>query len=253
MQTPRPSLIVSIHDVSPLTRVRVEDMLVALKEVGVERTSLLVIPDHHHKAAMAEDPDFCAWLREKQVQGHEIVLHGYYHRRPQGGANWWQKLITEHYTAGEGEFFDLTENQAKARLEKAKVEFAEAGFHPIGFIAPAWLLGADAEEAVRKAGFLYTTRLQNFKDLRSGREDAGQSLVWSVRAAWRRTVSLWWNAHLAGRLKNNPLFRVGLHPPDWDHPAISRQILELIAGARKEREVATYADWSDLATTSVEG
>ena len=39
----------------------------------------------------------------------------------------------------------------------------------VGFIAPAWLLGANAEIAIRKLGFLYTTRLgrvQTFGALR---------------------------------------------------------------------------------------
>ena len=246
MQTPRPVLIVSIHDVSPLTRVRVAEMLEDLARAGIHRTSLLVIPDHHHKAMIGEDAEFCDWLRPLKVR-HEVVLHGYYHKRAKmRESGWWQTLVTEHYTAGEGEFFDLSEVQAKVRLEKAKMEFAAQGFHPTGFIAPAWLLGPEAEEAVRKAGFLYTTRLQNFKDLRTGREDASQSLVWSVRSGWRRAVSLRWNAYLAGRLEKNPLLRVGLHPPDWDHPAIKRQILGLIEAARVRREVVAYEDWAGL-------
>ncbi len=244
MQTPRPALIVSIHDVSPLTRVTAEEMLADLAAIGIGRTSLLVIPDHHHRAMIGEDPAFCAWLREVADQGHEIVLHGYYHKRPKKeGAGWWQKIITEQYTAGEGEFFDLTQTQARVRLEKAREEFAAQGFRPTGFIAPAWLLGTEAEEAVRKAGFTYTTRLQNFKDLRTGREDVSQSLVWSVRSGWRRSVSLKWNAYLAKKLAPNPLLRVGLHPPDWNHPAIKRQILDLIAAARNERDVMTYESW----------
>lgn len=244
MQTPRPALVVSIHDVSPLTQKVTDEILRDLKEVGVERTSLLVIPDHHHKAMIGEDSGFCEWLRGLQRDGHEVVLHGYYHKRPKKeGGGWWQRLVTEHYTAGEGEFFDLTENQARVRLEKARQEFAAEGFHPTGFIAPAWLLGQDAETAVRKAGFVYTTRLQNFKDLSSGREDPSQSLVWSVRSGWRRAVSLRWNAFLARKLAGNPLLRVGLHPPDWTYPAIKRQILGLIGDARKDRCVETYQGW----------
>jgi predicted deacetylase len=218
-------------------------MLHDLAEAGVNRTSLLVIPDHHHKALMAEDPDFCEWLRNWQCNGQEVVLHGYFHKRPKRGGGWAQSLITEHYTAGEGEFFDLTQPEATARLRKAKAEFAAAGFHPTGFIAPAWLLGTEAEAAVKRAGFGYTTRLKNFKDLETGQETLSQSLVWSVRSGWRRQVSLWWNAWLAGRLANAPLLRVGLHPPDWMHPKIRAQALDLIRAALAGREVLTYDDW----------
>lgn len=246
MQTSHPALIVSIHDVSPLTQKVVEVMLRDLAEAGVTRTSLLVIPNHHRKAPMGEDAAFCEWLRDWQRNGQEIVLHGYFHQRPSGGGGWAKALITEHYTAGEGEFFDLSHADATARLEKAKEEFAAAGFHPAGFIAPAWLLGSEAEDAVKNAGFRYTTRLKNFKDLETGQETQSQSLVWSVRSGWRRRVSLWWNAFLFHRLAETPMLRVGLHPPDWAHPAIRSQALDLIRAALAGREVMTYGNWFDL-------
>lgn len=240
MQTSRPAMVISIHDVSPLTRTRTEIMLADLESLGVRRTSLLVIPNHHHKAPMLEDASYCKWLTATATLGHEVVLHGYYHLRPKGAGS---NLVTEHYTAGEGEFYDLSEAEAAERLNRGLEDFRKAGFSPLGFIAPAWLLGSDAERAVREAGFGYTTRLGNFKDLISGREFASQSLVWSVRAGWRRVLSLGWNATLARRLKINPLFRVGLHPPDWDHPAIRKQILRLISAALAERDAITYEDW----------
>lgn len=243
MQTSHPALIVSIHDVSPLTWNRVGEMLGDLSAAGVARTSLLVIPNHHHKAPMNEDAGFCRWLGEVERAGHEIVLHGYYHQRPSRGGEWAKTLVTEYYTAGEGEFFDLSEMEAAWRLEKAQTEFAAAGFRPTGFIAPAWLLGTDAEAAVKKADFSYTTRLKNFKNLRTGEETPAQSLVWSVRSGWRRQVSLWWNAFLFRRLATSPMLRVGLHPPDWTHPAIRTQALDLIRAALAGREVMTYDGW----------
>lgn len=240
MQTPRPALIVSIHDVSPLTADRTRVVLTDLARIGVKRTSLLVIPDHHEKAPLLSDPSCCAWLREMAAEGHEIVLHGYYHRRQATKAGMASTLVTEYYTAGEGEYFDLTREEATARLRRGREEFTQAGLTASGFIAPAWLLGAEAEEAVRAEGFTYTTRLQNVKDLTSGTETPTQSLVWSVRAGWRRTISLGWNAFLFQRLKSNPIMRIGLHPPDWDHPKIRRQILNLTSAALVEREAITY-------------
>ena len=92
-------------------------------------------------------------------------MHGYFHQRPASPGGWRQRLITEHYTAGEGEFYDLTEGEAACRLAMGTQALAAIGLFPRGFIAPAWLLGAEAEVAVRKAGFDYTTRLRTFKDL----------------------------------------------------------------------------------------
>jgi len=217
-------------------------MMCDLAEVRVGRIPLLVIPNHHKKAPIREDPAFCEWLG-RAAQGREVVLHGYFHMRPRGIGGWWDTAITEHFTAGEGEFYDLAEGEATFRLESAKREFAAAGLSSRGFIAPAWLLGDEAEEAVRKAGFDYTTRLRNFKDLVTGRQTASQSLVWSVRCGWRRVLSLWWNALLARKLWEAPLLRIGLHPSDWQHERIRRQALELIRAALAGREVMTYEDW----------
>lgn len=244
MQNARPALVVSIHDVSPSTEKRVVSMLADLEEAGLKTTSLLVIPDHHHKAPLAKSPGCAAWLRSLTVEGpHEAVLHGYYHQRPPRKTGLVASLITEQYTAGEGEFFDLTQEEASAKLARGLADFAAAGLSSRGFIAPAWLLGEDAEAAVRDGGFLYTTRLGSCKNLVTGQVFASQSLVWSVRAAWRRWMSLAWNALLFNRLRKNSLMRIGLHPPDWDHPAIKAQILRKIRQALAGREAMTYDQW----------
>lgn len=161
-----------------------------------------------------------------------------------------QKLVTEQYTSGEGEFFDLSREEAAQRLGEAREIFQRENFRFTGFIAPAWLLGEAAEAAVRETGFAYTTRLGNIKDLRNGLVTPTQSLVWSVRAAWRRSMSLAWNAFLAKRLAGNPVMRVGLHPPDWDYGAIRNQSLRLIRAALAAREAITYEEWLQRARAS---
>ena len=126
-------LAVSVHDVSPLTRDRVEVMLRDLAEVGVGVTSLLVVPDHHHRADIDQDSGFLAWLREKEAAGHEMVLHGFYHRREKaGGGGWTRKIVTEHYTAGEGEFYDLDYETARGRMGRGREKLTGAGLEVIG-------------------------------------------------------------------------------------------------------------------------
>jgi uncharacterized protein len=242
MQTPRRALVVSIHDVSPSTRDIVTLLLRDLGAAGIDRVSLLVIPNLHHVAPIDRDGPFCDWLRAASRHA-EVVLHGYFHQRPASPGGWRQRLITEHYTAGEGEFYDLTEGEAACRLAMGTQALAAIGLFPRGFIAPAWLLGAEAEVALRKAGFDYTTRLCSFKDLRTGRQTSSQSLVWSVRSGWRRMASLRWNALLANSLRKRGLMRIGLHPPDWNHQAIRRQVARLIRDALATREAITYEDW----------
>ena len=238
-------LIVSLHDVSPLTRPVFTAMLGELAALGVERTSLLVIPDHHHRGHMLADAGFCRWLAGLAKKGYELVVHGYYHQRPaRPDETWWQRGVTRIYTKGEGEFYDLPKDEAAERLGRATADFARLDAPaPVGFIAPAWLLGAAARQAVSEAGFRYTTYLTGIQDLRAP-EGAdfipARSLVYSCRNRWRRTVSLGWNATLFRRNRDAATMRLSLHPPDYQHPHIWRQVRRLVGHALREREPATY-------------
>ena len=71
------ALVVSIHDVAPATRARIERMLAQVAKAGVPRCSLLVVPDYHHSGRSLGESGFVAWLQELSAQGHEIVLHGF--------------------------------------------------------------------------------------------------------------------------------------------------------------------------------
>ena len=238
------SLVVSLHDVSPLTRTECADLLAHLRGLGVAHTSLLVVPNHHHRAPMLDDASFGEWLRALAAAGHEIVIHGYHHARDRrAGESVRDKFTTRLYTADEGEFYDLDRAAAARLVTQAREEFQQLGLAPAGFIAPAWLLGREAEEALRELSCAYTTRLSSVLDLRSGRVFPSQSLVWSVRSAWRRQVSLAWNSLLFRRLAANPLLRISIHPVDLAHAKIWQQIRELLTRALADREALTYLAW----------
>jgi predicted deacetylase len=238
------ALVVSVHDVAPVTQARVAEIVRQTSALGVATASLLVVPNYHRQGASMANRDFCAWLQGLEEKGNEIVLHGFYHertRRPNESPR--DKMITRFYTADEGEFFDLGYGEALALIEQAQQDFAAQGFRPRGFIAPAWLLGTEAERAVIDAGMTYTTTLRRVRDFVAREEVSSQSLVYSVRSSWRRGVSLGWNRWLFSRLTNNALLRLSLHPPDISHAAISRQIEEVITRALRDREAMTYQAW----------
>ncbi|MCX6975002.1 MAG: hypothetical protein NTZ94_12055, partial [Verrucomicrobia bacterium] len=96
---------------------------------------------------------------------------------------------------------------------------------------------------VKQEGFEYTTRIATVSDFTNGRVHAARSLVWSVRARWRRTCSLAWNEGLFLALRDTPLLRIGIHPPDWDYTAIRSQILHLSGTALARRQAMTYQHW----------
>jgi uncharacterized protein len=237
-------VVVSLHDVSPLTWRRCDVILRDLAGVGAGVVSLLVVPDHHGRGRISADGEFREWLAGRVAVGHEAVLHGWRHlREARGDEGWWTRMVTERYTAGEGEFHDLGEEEAARRLAWGRGEFAACGLEAVGFVAPAWLLGEEAERAVRAAGFGYTTRIGGVWDFRRGRVVRARSLVWSVRAGWRRVCSLAWNRGLAAAVRGAPLVRIGVHPPDWDHAAVRRQVLGLVGGALAGRRAMTYEGW----------
>lgn len=241
------AVVVSIHDVSPVTWDRTREILGDLEASGVDAVSLLVIPDHHGKGTVSACEGFGEWLAGRVSRGDEAVQHGYFHRREARAADGLAKrVVTESYTAGEGEFFDVDYDEALEKLRRGRAELAACGVRAEGFIAPAWLLGARAEEAVKAEGFDYTTRIAVVRDFKSGRDFPSRSLVWSVRAGWRRVCSLAWNHTLAAAVGGAPLCRIGIHPPDWDHGAIRRQILSLTRGMLAGRRAMTYQQWLTL-------
>lgn len=240
----REALIVSVHDVAPATRVVAEKIILELARRGVPVCSLLVVPNYHHRGSSMEDHGFVRWLQELEGQGHEIVIHGYFHERPRRPAeNIREKFFTRFYTSEEGEFYDLDYEEALRRITQARDDFAGAGLTPRGFIAPAWLLGAAAERAAAEAEMEYTTHLTGVRDLRSGKDFLARTLVYSVRSDWRRAMSLLWNGVLCRHLAGSSLARVSIHPPDYGHPEIWRQIVRSIDRLAKDRRATTYRDW----------
>ena len=190
------------------------------------------------------DPGFCSWLQKMEANGHEVVIHGFFHqrtRRKKESAR--AKIATRFHTADEGEFFDLSYADALRLIREARQDFETHGLYPHGFIAPAWLLGGEAERAAIDAGMEYTTTLRTVRDFAARQNFTSQSLVYSSRSAWRRGMSLAWNRSLFRSLTRNPLLRLGIHPPDIAHRAIWRQIVKIIDQALGDRQAMTYQDW----------
>lgn len=237
-------VIVSIHDVTQHNSARVSKMLEALRGIGIPRCSLLVVPNYHRRGPMKDDVSFCSWMQEARRDGHEIVAHGFYHlrdSRPRESLS--DRWVTRFYTRGEGEFYDMSEFEAEHRIKMVLASFRSTAIPVRGFIAPAWLLSAGAQRALARLGFEYTTLVGAIVDLTYKRHIAARSLVYSTSAAWRRAASLVWNQILFSRQKARSLVRIGIHPPDFEHPAIWRQILRFARSLSRTHLATTYADW----------
>src|SRR6266581_8815847 len=241
---PADFVVVSVHDVAPCTQQITSTIISELSAHGVRVCSVLVVPDYHHEGLFARHREFVTWLRMLEADGHEVVIHGYFHERsPQTRETLRDKFVTRFYTQKEGEFYDLSYEEALRRITTARDEFRAHGLKPRGFIAPAWLLGNEAERAVCDAQMEYTTRLRSVCDLRSGNVFPARTLVYSVHSAWRRALSRSWNAALFRLLKTKTLLRISIHPCDFSQRAIWTQILEFIAATKSARTATTYQDW----------
>lgn len=238
------SLIVSIHDVAPSTGTQIEKIIAEVARKGVRVCSLLVVPDYHHQGLFAQDRRFVSWLRNLEADGHEIVIHGYFHERPpRRNERWHDKFITRFYTRHEGEFYDLDYDEALRRITTARDQFREAGLSPRGFVAPAWLLSKEGEQATRDAELEYTTRLRTVRDLRAEKNFAARTIVYSAENRWRRSASLTWNGLLFRLMKGRQLLRVSIHPPDFLYPRVWAQILDSLDEMGRIRTSTTYRDW----------
>src|SRR6266699_5579193 len=78
----RDFIVVSLHDVAPASQQIANTIISELARHGVRVCSLLVVPDYHHQGLITTDGQFMSWLRGLESDGHEIVIHGYFHERP---------------------------------------------------------------------------------------------------------------------------------------------------------------------------
>ncbi len=238
------SVVVSLHDVAPRTQQIASRIISELSAHSVRVCSVLVVPNYHHQGPFAKHREFVTWLQALEADGHEVVIHGFFHERPpQSDETLRDKFMTRFYTQNEGEFYDLGYEEALRRITTARDQFRALGLNPRGFIAPAWLLGDEAEQAVRDAELEYTTRLRTVCDLRSESVFPARTLVYSVHNTWRRALSRSWNATLFHLMRTNPLLRISIHPPDYFQPIIWKQILGFIAATKGTRTAMTYQDW----------
>jgi len=240
------ALIVSLHDAHPGSHAAIAEQLRFLAGYGIARTSILVVPDFHHEGSVREDRAFCQAVSGWQEQGHEIVLHGYFHDRKDSPREKLSTLFwTRLYTSREAEFLDLPPDEARVRVRRGRDLFAAQGWNARGFIAPAWLMAPGFIDLLAELGFTYTNRLGDIVPLPASRRApvVSQSLCYSTRAGWRRFASAVWNKHLFGKLRQTDLVRLSLHPRDLEFPLLRRQIDQILrATFRQGFQPTTYAD-----------
>nr|WP_229477088.1 DUF2334 domain-containing protein [Massilia rubra] len=169
----RAALCVVIHDVAPATWPDCLRLSQAVREVADVALTWLVVPRWH--GSEARSPVFEAALDGLLADGHELALHGYSHLDTAARSSGWRsRFLRGVYTEGEGEFAALDVGEARRRIALGRAWFDARGWPVSGFIAPAWLLGDGAWEALRASPFIYTTTWRHFHCLMPREAQSGQ-------------------------------------------------------------------------------
>jgi len=230
---------VSIHDVSPAWQDEVELALEAAHAHGV-RPALLVVPDFHGRASLADHPDYCERLRELQADGHEIYLHGYYHQ-----ARTWAEASAassgsgavaraKHVFAqnvvsgGEAEFSDVSHDEALHRLDEGERMLRDAGLAIRGFVAPAWSMPAWVHALLAYRGYSFTEDHTRVYDPAQKRSRASVVLNYASRTPGRLLSSVAW-CRIARPARRVLPARIAIHPADMKYALLRSEIESLLA------------------------
>lgn len=243
MSAPRDRLLLaSIHDVSPRFEGEVDGLLEILAAHTGARLAMLVVPNHWGDAPIVPGSPFATRLREWASAGIEIFLHGFYHRDDSGHATARDRLRARYMTAGEGEFLGLSKVEAADRVARGRTLLENVIGRSIdGFVAPAWLYGGGALEALRDAEIrIAEDHMRVWSPLNGRQLASGPVITWASRTRMRLLSSL--VAAAALRHAPIPVLRIGVHPPDIRHQALVNSIKQTFESAAAKRRVARYSD-----------
>ena len=237
-------LILSIHDVGPRFEREVDILHERLSQMaGPGKAAMLVVPDHWGEAPILARSPFAARLRGWAECGTEIFLHGWFHRdlAKHGGLALFK---ARHMTAGEGEFLGLSRDEAARRMRNGRELLEDIIGRPVtGFVAPAWLYGPGALEALSAEGFGIAEDHMKVWHPPSGRVlSRGPVITWASRSKSRIASSLAFAALARRALGPAGVLRLAVHPGDTGVPALLKSIDKTLAALSRKREIIGYAD-----------
>jgi predicted deacetylase len=242
MQARSRLLLASIHDVSPRFESEVDRLLDLLHPHVGSRLAMLVVPNHWGDAPIVPGSHFATRLRAWSDAGVEMFLHGFYHRDESAHRAATARLRARVLTASEGEFLGLSTADAANRIRRGQALLEDVTGRPIaGFIAPAWLYGGGALEALRKLGVpIAEDHFRVWSPATGAVLARGPVITWASRSRLRLASSL----AAAAALRHAPLniLRVGVHPPDVRHSTLVKSIERTFVVVTETRNAARYSD-----------
>lgn len=247
-------MLLSVHDVGPRFLPQIDRLVAHLRfHAESPALALLVVPDHWGAAPIRGDRDFARWLRRRREEGAEILLHGWSHRDDSVHAGAADRLRASRMTAGEGEFLGLDRAEALRRMRDGRMLLEDiVGARVDGFVAPAWLYGVGAREALGEAGFRIAEDHFRVWNPQDGRVLArGPVITWASRSLPRMLSSLVFARAARAVLPLLPTVRIGVHPGDTAELAIMDSIRATVRRFRISHRPSPYADLSRAPSTTL--
>ena len=246
MASSDPSLLVSIHDVSPKFEGQVDRLadIVSRGMAGEQRYAMLVVPDHWGNAPIVPGSPFATRLRDWSDAGVDMFVHGWFHidRSEHDGAL--ARFKAKRMTAGEGEFLGLDRRTAQARMDDGRKLIEDIiGRRAVGFIAPAWLYGDGAMRALDDVGFaLAEDHMKVWRPATGEVVARGPVITWASRSRWRIASSLAVAAVARAALPRRPWMRLAVHPGDTNVPALRDSIARTVDSLSRRARFARYRE-----------
>lgn len=236
---------VSLHDVSPAWDAEIDHALAMCADFGI-KPGLLVVPDFHGRAPLASRPRYAGKLRALQGAGHEIFLHGYFHRarpanegpagdgRPTGVTHAFAQAVV---SAGEAEFSDVTRSEARERLAMGKKVLEDAGLAIDGFVPPAWSSPPWLADELAQMGITYTEDHLSVSNPVTKRRRPSLVLNFASRTKARMASTIAF-CRVARPLGHLVPTRVALHPGDMTKARLRDEARNLLAWASRQELVS---------------
>ncbi|GGY73410.1 polysaccharide deacetylase family protein [Marinobacter zhanjiangensis] len=202
--------LISIHDVMPETRQRVQALLDRMPaSVPARSVLLLVVPGRDWSAGDR------AWLASLQRQGYPLAGHGWCHQCAPPRTVY-HRLHSALLSRDAAEHLSLDTDSIAALIRASYLWFEQQGLEPPElYVPPAWALGPMRRPALRRLPFRYYETLTGIYDAERDRffrmPVIGFEADTTVRALMLRLIN---NVQLClARWRRQPV-RIAIHPYD---------------------------------------
>src|SRR5450631_401781 len=224
------ALLVSIHDVSPITWGESAQAIDLARAAGVpdRALSLLVIPRHEGTASLADD-------------GVTLIAHGFTHRMRGRVLSPYRALWAYLFANGEGEFYAADRAEARAWFDVVREEFSNVDLPQAleGFVPPAWLLSRAAAAELDAAGFDFVELMRGLRVRR--RFYARRLIGWGQRSWIEALVT---DAHARLQAARRPAdTRLAIHPPNMRSRRCRRSIRHCLETLLDRLEPLSYTEF----------